>query len=437
MDTILDHRGYGVKYDQMGIKNQKKHVNALTFTPQLDYTEGKPPVPVPIYQRGLDRLWMPKKYGIKQYGIPTVNNERVGEDVDIAFTGILKPAQQEVVDDVFDIIIKDGGGQLCLPTGFGKTVIAIYLASLLKKKVLWITHQTNLLEQSSNSFERFTGCKPGIIQGSKIETDSPVVMGMLQSISKKEYDPKVFDDFGLVIFDEVHRVPSAVFSRALQKVSTKYMLGLSATPKRKDGLEKIIETCIGPIIAQVDLQIKIPLVRIMPVKYADKMKIRKNYNGDKINIPAMVTDICKDPVRNSIIVELLTEISKTGRNILVLTERRGHAEVLANSLKEKEIDVGLYLGQMKAEELAESNSKSIIIGTYAMCSTGYDNPLLNTVALATSKRDIRQTVGRILGLRSDGNFEPMIVDFTDTYGSFKTQAYARKKYYKEQNFKIL
>jgi superfamily II DNA or RNA helicase len=89
---------------------------------------------------------------------------------------------------------------------------------------------------------------------------------------------------------------------------------------------------------------------------------------------------------------------------------------------------------MKPEELDQSNLKRIIIGTYKMCAEGYDNPRLNTIILGTSKRDIVQIVGRILGLRCSGNIQPKIVDIVDTYSTFAGQGYARKKYYKQQNF---
>lgn len=435
MDTFLDWRGYGVVYNQLSGKKQKDHLDRLTFIPVQEY-DCAPPKPVVLYTLGTNRMWMPKIYGIKHFGKPRVNNERTGTKADINFLGELKEQQQEIVDQVMPIIRSSGGGQLSLPTGFGKTVIAIYIASLLGEKVLWVTHQTNLLEQTKKSFEKFAGCRVGTIRGSVIDTDAPVVMGMLQSISQKTYDPKVFDQFGLVIFDEVHRVPSAIFSQSIAKVSTKYMIGLSATPKRKDGLDSVITTCIGPIIAQVDLQLKIPLVELVKVSYESDMVEHKN-RSDKANIPAMVNDICVDAVRNKFIMDKLKSLCEEGRTMLVLTERRGHAVMLSTACNKAGLDAGVYLGQMKPEELAASNAKTIILGTYAMCSTGYDNPRLNTVVLATSKRDVRQTVGRILGLRSPGDVQPKIVDFVDTYGPFRTQAYSRKKYYRDQKFDII
>jgi len=435
MDTIVDWRGYGIIYDQMGGKKQRDHISKLTFIPIQEY-DSAPPKPVVLYKMGMNRFWMPKLYGMTHFGDPQVDHGRVGLDADIEFLGALKPQQQEIIDAVMPIIRKDGGGQLSLPTGFGKTVMAIHIASLLGKKVLWMTHQTNLLEQTKKSFEKFAGCRVGVIRGSVIDTDAPVVMGMLQSISQKHYDPAVFDQFGLVIFDEVHRVPSAVFSQSIGKVTTKYMIGLSATPKRKDGLDNVITTCIGPIIAKVELQLKIPLVELVKVSYDGEMREHKN-RSEKANIPAMVNDICLDSVRNDIIVGKLKALHTEGRTMLVLTERRGHATFLADACNSLDLNAGTYLGQMKAEELALANTKTVIIGTYAMCSTGYDNPRLNTVVLATSKRDVRQTVGRVLGLRSPGDIQPKIVDFIDTYGPFRTQAYSRKKYYRDQKFDIM
>ncbi len=429
----MDYRGYGIKYDDLGMKHQRRHLSALTFVPQSEGDYGQNAQSVRLFQLGKNRLWFPKFYGLREFGPPARNLEREGDAIDLEFHGKLKGEQGGVAAESVKTILDTGGGVMCLPTGFGKTVIAIQLCCQLGKKVLWITNQSNLLEQTKKSFEAFTGCEVGMIKQNRVDTEQPVVIGMLQSISQKVYPKEIFDHFGVVIFDEVHRVPSFVFSRSLFKVGTKYMIGLSATPKRKDGLDAVITEAIGPIIAEVTIQLKIPNVIRIKAKYDATMVEHKN-RMDKANIPAMVKDICASRSRNLVIVDAIVSAYDEGRTILVLSERRNHAVELGDLLGKRGKEYGLYLGQMKPAELEVSNNKRVIIGTYSMCGTGYDNKYLNTVLLATSKREITQIVGRILGFRSSGDIKPLIIDIQDTYGVFKSQSYARNAFYKKQKF---
>ena len=433
MNTILDRRGYGIKLEDIGISNKNKHISKLTFYPKVNGDYGNKVEGVPMYRIGKNCLWMPKHYGMKCFGPPKMNNEREGDDIDIEFKGRLNEKQQKLIGKIIEDIEKKDGGVICLPTGYGKTVVAIYLACYFKKRTLWVTHQTNLLQQTKKSFETFTDAEVGIIKESKVEIDNPIVIGMLQSISIKNYDPDVFNGFGLVIFDEVHRVPSMVFSRSLWKVNSKKMIGLSATPERKDGLHSIIEESLGPIIIKVEEQIKIPIIRCIQAEYDKPMQEKLNSMG-KPNIPAMTNDICLDKKRNEILVKETKRAFNEERNILLLTHRRNHAEMLYSELLE--LDPGLYLGGMKPQDLEISNKKKVIIGTYSMCAEGYDNSRLNTVILGTSKKDIRQTIGRVLGLRSSGEIQPMIIDIADTLSVFRWQARSRRLYYEKQNFEF-
>lgn len=433
MDTILDYRGYGVLWDDMSDTKQKKHRSQLIFTPKVQGDYASNVQSVPMFRMGRHRMWMPRYYGIRNFGPPKVNNERVGDAVDLEFKGELNDKQKALIGGVIDGMNTKGGGVICLPTGYGKTVVAIYLACHFKKRTLWITHQSNLLEQTKASFENFTNASVGIIKQQRAEVDNPVVIGMLQSISIKTYTPEMFDKFGLVIFDEVHRVPSFVFSKSLWKVNTKYMIGLSATPERKDGMENIINVCLGPIIVRIQEQLKTPVVRWVTAEYEQEPEVLVNSMG-KPNIASMTNEVCRDMERNRMIVATILKAVEEGRTILVLTHRRGHAETLAGMLSE--VDVGLYLGGMKGEALAVSNTKTVIIGTFSMCAEGYDNKHLNTVMLTTSKRDVRQTVGRVLGLRGSGSLQPMIIDIADTYGVFRGQANARRAYYRKQGFEF-
>ena len=443
--TILDHRGYGVLKTDISPQNLSTHKKNLTYkptqTPGYDFI---PPKKIIMYQESKLRIWLPKIYGRKHFGTEHLNKERQGTPIDTEFGGTLKPNQEEILNQILPKIQLEGGGCICLPTGFGKTVCAIWLACKLGVKTLWVTHKTNLMEQTRERFVSFTGDSTGTIQQDRIETDHPFVIGMLQSIAMKDYDPAIFDTFGLVIFDEAHHVPSHVFSKCLWKLNTKYMIGLSATLERKDNLHDIIGACIGPVLIKVEAQLKIPVVRRIKATYHEDNKKTEHVNcKGKPDTAKIISDSIEDSSRNKTIIEAIYEAYKEGRTVLVLSERISHCNYLktkiATLIQQKDSateEIGLYIGGRKNKELIRANECKIIVATYNMCSEGYDNPLLNTVVFATSKRDVRQSAGRVLGLRSGGGFRPLIIDIYDTWGNARNQSSGRLRWYKESSFDI-
>ena len=442
--AVLDKRGYGIIKSNYTPEQLKFHKKKLSFKPVvMDGYDFAPPKIVSMYRESPKRLWLPKFYGIQHFGNPDKNNERTGTPINAVFNGTLKPAQEDVLNEALPKILETGGGSLCLPTGFGKTICAIWLACKLGVKTLWVTHKTNLMEQTRERFETFTGETIGTIQQKKEDIDHPFVIGMLQSIATRDYPEELFDHFGLVIFDEAHHVPSHVFSKCLWKLNTKYMIGLSATLERKDQLTDVLTVCIGPVIKKIEAQIKIPIIRRIKAEYdEDNPKIEHVNAMGKPNTAQLINDIVEDSKRNSIIMKSALKAQEEGRTILILSERVSHCNYLFSKIKflfnEKQIDktVGLYIGGKKKEQLELANTCDIIVATYNMCAEGYDNPQLNTVLFATSKREITQAAGRVLGLRSGGGFRPMIIDIYDTWGAAKNQAYSRVKWYKDNGFEI-
>ena len=146
----------------------------------------------------------------------------------------LRDNQKPVVKKFIKAAKEVGGGVISVPCGFGKTVLALYLVAALKVKTIVIVHKEFLMDQWKERIEFFLPeARVGKIQGDvvKIE-DKDIVIGMLQSISMKDYPDDVFSSFGFVIYDECHHLGAEVFSRSLIKVGCKYTLGLSATLAR-------------------------------------------------------------------------------------------------------------------------------------------------------------------------------------------------------------
>lgn len=433
----LTYKGYAVKKDDI---NYDEVIKELTVKPFVieDYSFGEDRS-FPVYMQNSTHVYLPKFFGIDKFGPPDVIKEREGSDIDVQFVGKLREDQEKFVAILMEQLDKNDACVANMRTGEGKTVCALHILSKIKKKTLVILHKTFLADQWRERIKQFLpAARIGIIQQDKIDIiDKDIVIGLLQSISLREYDNKIFDEFGYIISDEVHHWGSEHFSKAFFKIGAKKMLGLSATPRRSDGLTKVISWFMGPIIEKekTKSEIENPQVEIIEAKYENEIKIKINGKG-KPNVPDLITKISLDKVRNKQIVDKIVEYAKIGRQILVLSDRRQHCTTLKEMIEKMDsgIKCGLYIGMMKLEELNKTNETcSVIIGTNQIASEGYDNPRLDCLVMTSSKSEIVQIVGRIL--RRVNKFRPLIIDIADKYLS--GQARKRKQYYKKMKYEII
>ena len=278
----------------------------------------------------------------------------------------------------------------------------------------------------------------GKIQQNTVDIeDKDIVLALVQSLSRREYEDGTFDSFGLAIFDECHHLGAEVFYRSMAKVASKYMLGLSATPKRKDGLSRVFEWYMGDIVFN---QIK------KNEDYAEVQLIDCNFEDDKYNkeelnfrkepcMPKMINNICEYLPRTEKIIDETIKYNKLGRNVLILSDRRGHLSCMYGLLKD--YSRGYYVGGMKPDELRESQEKDILLATFSMASEGMDIPKLDTVILASPKSDVEQSVGRVFRKKAcDRDFHPLIIDLQDNFSMFQNQCNKRKVLYRKLNFTI-
>jgi superfamily II DNA or RNA helicase len=304
---------------------------------------------------------------------------------------------------------------------------------------LIIVHKEFLMTQWIERIKQFVpSARIGIIQGSKVDVaHKDVVIGMLQSLSKKDYDRNIFKDFGLTIIDETHHVCTRSFSKALLNYNTKYILGLSATLERKDGLTKVLHWFIGPVLYQAFRERKHDVV---VEKHAYTCSMFENEfpvnRAKKANLPLAINELTENQDRNTLLQNIIKEcVLRHGRKVLVLTDRRQHCITLVNGCSYT--TCGLYLGGMKPHDLAESEKCNVIFGTFSLAHEGLDIPELDTLILASPKSDIVQSVGRILRETPGKKNHPLVVDIADNWGPFKGQYYKRQKYYKSTGFTII
>jgi superfamily II DNA or RNA helicase len=438
--TILCKEGYLIPKNDKNKLLIEKAIKELMVEPYQEYsfTKKEENIKFPVYKENDEYISVPKYYGLKTFGKPDINNENSGKEITIIFKGNLRPAQTEIVDKVVPYINKNDGGVLVLPCAAGKTVIALYLASLFKVKTLVIVHKTFLLNQWKERAEEFTNAKIGIIQQNKIDIDNKdIVIGMLQSIAKDKYDTDVFKDFGLVIFDEAHHSSSKYFSKALPLIASKLSIGLSATPKRADKMEKILYWFFGDIMykSPTEENNKV-LVNIINYDIEhEKFKEYKMYTGD-INKPKTINKITTIGRRNKFIIDQIEEIlQEPNRQILVLSDRINHLKSLKQRIDKREIaTTDFYVGGMKQKALDIAQNAQIIFASYGMASEGLDIPNLNTLFMVTPRSNIEQSVGRIV--RKKTNITPTIYDYVDKLPSFTRQGYKRRQFYKKMDYQI-
>jgi superfamily II DNA or RNA helicase len=372
-------------------------------------------------------IYIPKYFKWESNSINLENKHKLAK-IDISASP--REYQQNIINDIHQEILKKDSCIACLYTGWGKTFASLYIAHLLGVKTLIIVNKETLLEQWKEQIIKFTGIVPGIIQGSTINIEPLICIGMIQSISMKEYND-IFKDFGFTIYDETHHYCSKVFSNVFFKVRTKYNLGLTATIKRADKLENVLEWFLGKIAVDVKLLIIEPEIHIYNFNDYNENTIKFNVNG-KINSPASLTTITENKNRTDFIIKIIKEMYECGRKILVLTDRKVHCEYIKHLLSN--FSVGIYYGGMKKEELKISNECRIIVATYQMASEGYDNPELDTLILASPKGNVEQAVGRIL--RKKNKNEAVVIDINDCISIFNNWNKKRQSFYKSRNFKI-
>jgi superfamily II DNA or RNA helicase len=361
-------------------------------------------------------------------------------------------------DKIIDVYIKhvapedissgmpSGGGILEVPCGRGKTVMALKIISLLRQKTLIIVHKEFLMNQWIERISEFLPkAKVGKIQGPTFDIEGKdIVLGMLQTLYDRDFSNvgqninSPFSSFGLTIIDEVHRIGSEQFSKTLLRVITPYMLGISATVERKDKLTKVLYMFIGPKIYTEKREDE-DLVCVRAINYTSPDKefneVVQDYRGNT-QYSSMITKLCAFGPRCDFIVRVIADLVKESPDsqIMILAHNRSLLTYFHEAIQHKQIaEVGFYVGGMKQKNLQETESKQIVLATYAMAAEALDIKTLSTLIMATPKTDIIQSVGRILRVRHD---KPIVVDIVDSHDIFRNQWKQRKSFYKKCNYRI-
>lgn len=426
---FLGPKGYTIPKELLTPTQHHELRRKLTFTIRQEYGDDKE---FKAWRESPHKFYVPRFYGTVYGDVPSRIAE--GKDIQLDFHGSIRPEQVGAVD----AFLAAKCGLLELPCGFGKTIVALHLIHRVGKKTLVIVHKEFLLEQWIERIHEFLPqATIGRIQGDTMDVDKDIVIGMLQSISMKTYPKEIFDGFGFTIIDETHHIAAEVFSNALFHIVTPYMLGLSATMERKDGLTKVFKLFLGEVVFSAKREHT--TVYIHKILYTtpnvEFNEVVLNFRGET-NYTSMIKKVSEFNDRKDRILEImakLLEMPTTGQ-IMVLSHTKALLAYLYDAILYRKLGtVGYYVGGMKQALLKESETKKIVLATYAMAEEALDIKTLTTLILATPKTDVTQAVGRILRVKHE---RPTVIDIVDPHPTFQNQWAKRRAFYNKQGYTI-
>jgi superfamily II DNA or RNA helicase len=333
------------------------------------------------------------------------------------FNGQLYAEQVVVRDEAINWLSRKGSVIVSAYAGFGKTLTAINMACKIRFQTLIVVHNLTLMKQWEDSIIRFCpNARIRRVTSQSIYKEADFYIINAQNAEKK--GKTFFSNIGLVIVDEVHKILAATLSRCLQYVHPRYLLGLSATPYRPDGLNKLFELYFGihPKVVR-DLQRKHVAYR---VNTGFKPKIEKTVTG-QLNWNTILESQANDRARNDLIIKIVTNYPD--RTFMILTKRLSQGEYLAYNLHKQGVTISSMMGN---NQICDKSAR-VVIGTIGKIGTGFDHQGLNALILAADVEEyFTQFLGRVFRTRS---VEPIVFDLVDKQGVLEKHYSTRKALY--------
>lgn len=327
--------------------------------------------------------------------------------------------------------LKAKQGVLVAPCGSGKTQIGIAICASLGCKTLWLTHTHELLKQSMERAKKYLDIPMGTITGGKVNASSGITFATVQTMSK--IDLNEFCEFwDVIIVDECHRcvgTPTAMtmFWKVVNSLSARYKFGLTATPKRADGMERAMYALLGPKFYEISRdQVKqstCPLNVVEPIPTGWEPDFEKALNPDgTLNYVSLITDCVENENRNRVISEAIRTAGADGPT-LVLSERVAHLDTLQKMCEYKSGNLSSAKKSERKDLIQEIQNGEIqvLFATFAMAKEGLDIPCLKHLIMASPVKDeiaVTQSAGRVMRAYQDKEFGT-IWDFEDNMPMLK------------------
>lgn len=378
-----------------------------------------------------------------------------GTKADVTFgVSPYPPGQSQFISDIVEAAKGNTHGGLCIaPTRAGKTLCSLEAAARLGGTTLVLVNRGVLMKQWVDNVREHVKdgngkpVKCGIVRA-ETEHDFerfdygpewPFVVGMLHTIARRKLPDDFRRSFRTVIIDECQSAPCDLVYGALRRLHSQYVLGLTATPDRKDGLTQAIRWIIGPAIAELRRDLKAQ-VHFLQVEWAGapvRLKSGRKRPPKLVRYgrPSMVEaekSAAADPNRVGLVVAEVKAAVEAGRRVLILTGLRDTVTMLADRFQKEGLDAGVFMGGASEYEM----TKNPIVGTYRYCAEGVDfKPPPTLCVLFGPKTDIRQAVGRVL--QPQAPCTPLILDVVDGVRPLMKQAAKRLAFYRAQGFDVL
>ena len=367
----------------------------------------------------------------------------VGQPLDVSFIGCLRMDQEIAVS----AMLHHDEGVLCAPTGFGKTVVAAAMIARRRVNTLVLVHRTELLKQWQERLQAFLSADKklvGAIGGGKSRPTGGIDIAVMQSLSRRGEVNSIVENYGQIIIDECHHIGAFSFDAILRRVKAKYVLGLTATPIRRDGQQPIIFMQCGPV----------RYTAATPAGAPHDLEVVPRSRFAEIDLPpeAGIQDVFRylaiDEERTRAIAAEVKAAFAQGRKVLVLTERTEHLEAIRNALNGQTASLFVLHGRMSRKQrgalIAELNAlpadaPRVLLATGKLVGEGFDHPALDTLVLAMPvswKGTLQQYAGR-LHREHAGKVDVRIVDFVDTgHPALRRMWERRQRGYRAMGYRV-
>ena len=359
---------------------------------------------------------LPFAYGVRELKCERRTREEFPA-IDVKFTGVLRDEQKIVKKEAIDIL-KTGSVIISAFPGFGKTLMAINLSSVIKLKTLIIVNKIVLIKQWEESITKF--CPDALVQRVTPQTTKKEAhFYIINAINVPKMNKKFFADIGNLIIDEAHLILAETLSKSFQCISPRYLIGLSATPFRYDGMNCLFDLYFGKdkIIREM-----IRKHNVYKVMTGFTPEVKKTSIG-KINWGDILDSQSKNEERNELIVRIVKYFKD--RNFLILVKRVEQGNFLLKRMTEEGEDATDLIGSKQ-----EFNKDArILIGTLQKVGTGFDHDKLDALLLATDlEAYFIQILGRVFRKKDT---EPIVFDLVDNNPILKKHFQTRKETYEE------
>lgn len=360
------------------------------------------------------------------------------DSVEFQFMSTLRPYQQAATEAV----LLRQQGVLVAPTGSGKTTMALYIAAMRRQSTIVITHSKEIAEQWLERIVQFMGIpkeEVGMIGNSKFRIGKKITVALVQSLIKRA--DEVVPYIGFVIIDECHRTASKTFTKAVQNFDAKYILGLSATPFRRDKLTRLLWFFLGDKIHEVDgTSLKNEGHVMRPEIIIREINIPGFHSEyDPVNkYSSFLTDLLQGAERTAKICDDIVGAVNEGRYSIILSDRINQLDSIESMLAEKNIKSAKLTGSMTKKARAASMEEikarkvNVLLASSSLAAEGLDIPHLDALFIVSPIKfegKMVQVAGRVLR-PLEGKRQPKLFDYIDTgFGVLRSQAASRQKVY--------